>query len=98
MADFKRRVHELINTGKYLYSSGILPATSGNLSARLSDNLLAITVSGAHKGFLTESDIMLMNIRGESMDGRKSSAETLLHTYMHQRFSSVILIPRLGQI
>ena len=92
MTEFQQRAHELIYTGKQLYAAGILPATSGNLSARLSDNLLAITVSGAHKGFLTENDIMLINIHGESMDGRKSSAETLLHTSIYQRYSSVNVV------
>jgi len=95
MTEFQQLAHELINAGKQLYVAGILPATSGNLSARLSDDSIAITISGAHKGFLVENDIMPINIRGESLDGRKSSAETLLHTGIYQRYPSanVVLHP-----
>jgi len=95
MTEFQQLAHELINAGKQLYGAGILPATSGNLSARLSDDSIAITISGAHKGFLVENDIMPINIRGESLDGRKSSAETLLHTGIYQRYPSanVVLHP-----
>jgi len=92
MSEFQQRAHELINSGKQLYTAGMLPATSGNLSARLSDNSLAITISGAHKGFLTENDIMRVDINGASFDGRKSSAETLLHTYIYHRYPSVNVV------
>lgn len=95
MTEFQQRAYELIDAGKQLYAAGMLPATSGNLSARLSDNSLAITVSGAHKGFLTKNDIMSININGESLDGQKASAETLLHTSIYQRCASanVVLHP-----
>ena len=92
MSEFQQRAHELVNAGKQLYDAGMLPATSGNLSARLSDNSIAITISGAHKGFLTEDDIMRIDVKGGSLDGRKSSAETLLHTYIYQRYPSVNVV------
>jgi methionine salvage enolase-phosphatase E1 len=37
----------------------MVPATSGNFSARLPDNNMAITVSGRHKGRLTAAEIGL---------------------------------------
>jgi methylthioribulose-1-phosphate dehydratase len=63
-----------------------VPATSGNFSARLSDGTIAVTVSGKHKGHLQLDDIMLVDAEGQSLDGKKPSAETLLHTSIYRRF------------
>ena len=41
---------ELIEIGRELHSRGWLPASGGNLSARLEDGLILITASGSHKG------------------------------------------------
>jgi methylthioribulose-1-phosphate dehydratase len=68
--EFKVRATELIEAGRYIHSRGWVPATSGNLSARLSDGRIAITVSGKHKGELVLDDIMLINSEGCSLDGK----------------------------
>lgn len=95
MSDFQSCVQALISAGERLYASGMVPATSGNLSARLSDGNLAITVSGRHKGKLTEQDIMQVDAEGVSLDDRRSSAETLLHVHIYKRFAEaqVVLHP-----
>jgi len=90
--EFQQRSNELINAGKQLYTMGMVPATSGNFSARMSDGTIAITVSGRHKGKLTSADIMRINSEGESLDGRKSSAETLLHVQIYKRFSDAAVV------
>ena len=93
--DFQQQARALIDAGHALYACGMVPATSGNFSARLSDGTLAITVSGRHKGKLTESDIMRIDGKGNSLDGRRSSAETLLHTAIYERYpdANVVLHP-----
>ncbi|MCB1802860.1 MAG: methylthioribulose 1-phosphate dehydratase [Gammaproteobacteria bacterium] len=95
MSDFAARAEELVEAGRYLYAQGMVPATSGNFSARLSDDTLAVTVSGRHKGKLTVADIMRVDSDGNSLDGRRPSAETLLHTQIYNRFDDarVILHP-----
>lgn len=87
--EFYRKADELIAAGRFIDSKGWVPATSGNFSARLSDGNIAITVSGRHKGQLLRDDIMLINAKGESLDGKKPSAETLLHTSLYQRYPDV---------
>jgi methylthioribulose-1-phosphate dehydratase len=82
---FKSLTDELIAAGRYLHSQGSVPATSGNLSARLDEERIAITRSGCHKGFLSADDIMQADLRGQSLDGKKPSAETLLHTTLYAR-------------
>lgn len=87
--EFQKRAHELIDAGRYIHGRGWAPATSGNFSARLSDGRIAITVSGRHKGELTPDDIMLIDAEGHSLDGKKPSAETLLHTSIYRRYPNV---------
>ncbi|MDD4914256.1 MAG: methylthioribulose 1-phosphate dehydratase [Methylococcales bacterium] len=87
--EFYCKADELIAAGRFIDSKGWVPATSGNFSARLSDGNIAITVSGRHKGCLQREDIMVIGPDGRSLDGKKPSAETLLHTSLYQRFPLV---------
>ena len=95
MSDFLQRAEELVEAGRYLYGRDMVPATSGNFSARLSDGTFAVTVSGRHKGRLTAADIMRIDADGRSLDGRQPSAETGLHTQIYARFpqARVVLHP-----
>ena len=88
-SEFDERAAELIEAGRFLFSRGWAPATSGNLSARLADGRLALTVSGRHKGRLTAADILLADADGRSLDGRRPSAETALHLQIYRRFPEV---------
>jgi methylthioribulose-1-phosphate dehydratase len=87
--EFLSKADELIAAGRFIDSKGWVPATSGNFSAQLSDGNIAITVSGRHKGHLQREDIMLIDGHGQSLDGKKPSAETLLHTSLYRRFPHV---------
>ena len=93
--DFQQASRQLIEAGWQLYARGMVPATSGNFSARLVDGTIAVTVSGRHKGRLGEEDIMRVDSDGRSLDGRRPSAETLLHTALYRRYrnANVILHP-----
>ena len=95
MTEFEQRADELIEAGRQLYQMGMVPATSGNFSARLADDQLAITVSGRHKGKLSHDDIMTVDAAGNSLDGRRPSAETLLHVHIYKRYpgAQVVLHP-----
>lgn len=86
--EFARRTAELIAAGQRLYAQGMVPATSGNFSARLANGEIAITVSGRHKGRMRDEDIMRVDAGGRSLDGRRSSAETALHVQIYHRFPS----------
>jgi len=83
--DFADRAAELVAAGRELAARGWVPATSGNLSARLADGTIAITVSGRHKGRLTVDDLMVVDEQGRSLDGRTPSAEAGLHAQVYRR-------------
>jgi methylthioribulose-1-phosphate dehydratase len=91
-SEFQRLAAELIDAGHRLYAAGMVPATSGNFSARLANGDLALTVSGRHKGRLSDGDILLADPTGRSRDQRKPSAETALHVQIYRRF------PRAGAV
>ena len=84
--EFEARATELIDAGRFIHAQGWVPATSGNFSARLSDGSIAVTVSGKHKGGLVLDDIMRVDDEGHSLDGKKPSAETLLHVSIYRRY------------
>ncbi|SDW43699.1 methylthioribulose 1-phosphate dehydratase [Thiocapsa roseopersicina] len=87
---FKQRAAELIGVGHFCFSRGWLPATSGNLSARLDASRIAITVSGRHKGELDASGIMAMDVDGTILTaGCRPSAETELHLMLYRRDPSI---------
>lgn len=86
---FNTLAQQLVDAGRFIDQRGWVPATSGNFSARLPDGQIAITVSGRHKGRLTIEDIMPIDANGRSLDGRRASAETLLHTAIYRRYPQI---------
>ncbi len=87
--NFQTIAAQLIEAGRALHALGMVPATSGNFSALLDDGNIAITVSGRHKGKLSENDIMLLRPDGTALDERRPSAETGLHLQLYRRFPEV---------
>jgi methylthioribulose-1-phosphate dehydratase len=75
--------------GRRLDARGLAAATSGNYSSRVSDDRIAITASGSHKGHLGEADVMLVDCEGRSLDHRKPSAETPLHVQLYRLYEQV---------
>lgn len=86
--EFLARSAELGAVGRFFHARNWAPATSGNYSARVDEQNIAVTVSGTHKGELTGQEIMVVNPDGERVAsfhlGQRSSAETLLHTSVYQ--------------
>lgn len=75
---------QIIEAGRFLYGRGWSPATSSNYSTRLAADQALLTVSGKHKGQLTENDVLATDLAGNSLEpGKKPSAETLLHTQLY---------------
>lgn len=84
MSDFAAAARAIVAAGQRLDARGLAPATAGNYSLRLGDGTLAITVSGAHKGRLTADEVMRVGGDGTPLDGKKPSAETLLHCLVYE--------------
>ena len=84
MTDLNQLKQDVINIGQWVDSHNWCPATSGNLSARIDDQRILITVSGNAKGSLTEQDLMEVDSQGNPYNSEKRpSAETLLHALIY---------------
>jgi methylthioribulose-1-phosphate dehydratase len=81
---YHEAIAKLLDAGRRLDARGWVAATGGNLSCRLDDGSVAITVSGRHKGDLVAADIMRVDMDGGALDGKKPSAETTLHTGLYR--------------
>ena len=86
---FPEAQRAIVAVGRWLDAKGWAPATSGNYSMRLADGSIAVTVSGKHKGRLTEADVMRVDMAGASLDGQRPSAETALHLALYRQFPEV---------
>lgn len=81
---------QIIQAGQFLYARGWSPATSSNYSARLCADQVLLTVSGKHKGQLTEGDILATDLQAQSLEAnKKPSAEALLHTQLYNWQSTI---------
>lgn len=80
---FCQVTEDIISAGRYMDTRGWVPATSGNFSARVDAEHIAITVSSIYKGCLQTKDIMLIDNQGNALDDQQPSAETLLHTALY---------------
>jgi len=76
----------ILEMGKRLYAKGLIVGTEGNISLRLKPNRFFITRSGAHKGFLKTSDVLIMDGNGNKMEGKgEVSSEKKFHLLIYHK-------------
>lgn len=66
-----------------------VPATSGNLSARIDENTALMTISGSHLGHLQNTNFMPVNLQNEPQGPGRPSAETGLHTMLYRQDANI---------
>jgi L-fuculose-phosphate aldolase len=70
---------ELVEIAKRLYERNMNAALGGNVSIRLGDEI-AITPAGINKGFMTEDDVVVVDMNGTKLRGNgKPSSEGKMH-------------------
>ena len=76
---------ELIEYGKRAGVKNFTPGYSGNLSARYKDKIL-ITSSGSANGYLSEDELVLIDFKGNLVEGKKKpSSEKMLHIEFYKQ-------------
>ncbi|MBU2530836.1 MAG: class II aldolase/adducin family protein [Elusimicrobia bacterium] len=78
--------NQIVNIGIRLYALGFVPATDGNISARLSSDTFLITPSGMPKGNINPYDITKMTMSGQVISGKKPSTEYNLHATIYKEW------------
>ncbi|CAA0091396.1 Methylthioribulose-1-phosphate dehydratase [Zhongshania aliphaticivorans] len=86
---FYQQAIALAAAGEELYQRGWVPATSGNFSTRLDASSAIVTASGKHKGRLSPTDFIAVDLNAQPISEGKPSAETELHTRLYQRFPNI---------
>lgn len=74
----------ILHVCKMLHAKNYLAAADGNVSYRLDDEHIFITPSGRPKAFIHESDIAVINLRGEILSGTPS-AERVMHLAIYRK-------------
>src|SRR4051812_34725325 len=68
-----------------MISSGLVTGTSGNVSARTPDGDVLITPSGLDYALLDPEDVVLVNLKGQVLEGSlEPSSETPMHTGIYR--------------
>jgi L-fuculose-phosphate aldolase len=77
--------HEIVRIGRLLYERGLIVARDGNISARLGDELIITTPSGACKGMLESEELVIVDLEGQAQgDDRRPSSELQMHLAVYQ--------------
>ncbi len=69
---------QIVEICERLHARNMLAGADGNISFRISDDQILITPSGVAKAFMDPDQMAVMNIKGETVDGKPSS-EKLMH-------------------
>ena len=70
----------LLRFGRMCHDRSLLVAMDGNLSVRLSDDLLLCTRAGCHKGLLEDEDLVIVDLEGRKRRGRgEPTSEMAMH-------------------
>jgi L-fuculose-phosphate aldolase len=74
---------QILEVCRLLHEKNFLAAADGNVSYRISEDQILITPAGRHKGFLSPSDLALINLKNEILHGEPSS-ERLMHLAVYR--------------
>jgi L-fuculose-phosphate aldolase len=81
-------ISQLIDVCHRLYARGMVTATDGNISVRLSNGNILATRSGINKGMVTEADFVQVRLDGSQVGGSgKPSTEIAMHLFIYRQRS-----------
>lgn len=78
--------NEIISTGRLLWDKDLVTGLNGNISARVDRERILLTATKTCLGRLKESDVLLMTLDGEVLEGGQVSSERLIHTEIYKNF------------
>jgi len=86
MKEYKSERREVACFMKRLYRQGLTTTSGGNISMRISDDLIAITPSATDKGRMKWKEVGLMSIFGENLIPElKPSIESEMHLSVYRK-------------
>jgi L-fuculose-phosphate aldolase len=80
----------IIDIGRRMYERGFVASNDGNISVRISENLILITPTGVSKGEMTPDMLVLLDLDGNIIEGsRRVSSETAMHLRLYRENSAI---------
>jgi L-fuculose-phosphate aldolase len=90
MIDTDQIRKDIIEAGKRLWTRSMIAANDGNISVKVDEGRILSTTAGVSKGFMTEDNIVLLDLDGNSLEkGKKPSSEILMHLEIYRRRSEI---------
>jgi L-fuculose-phosphate aldolase len=76
---------QLVRFSRWIHRLGYTPGTAGNLSVRLSDDLILATPTGCSKALLRASDMVIIDNNGNQLSGsRRVTSEIGMHLTVYR--------------
>ena len=76
---------QLVRFGRWIHRLGYTPGTAGNLSVRLSNDLILATPTGCSKALLRAADIVIIDNDGNQLSGsRRVTSEIGMHLTVYR--------------
>ncbi len=77
--------HQIMVICRQLYEKGLLAGADGNLSVKFGTDRILTTPTGAHKGFLTEEELVITDLSGNVIEGTgRPSSELAMHVAIYE--------------
>jgi L-fuculose-phosphate aldolase len=90
---YKSERKEVAHFMRRLYKHGLTTTSGGNISLRLSEDLILITPSATDKGRMKWKEVGIINIFGENLTPHlKPSIETAMHLSIYKKKKEVLAI------
>jgi L-fuculose-phosphate aldolase len=76
---------DIIQVGKLIYDKGWVAANDGNISVRLDAERVLCTPTATSKGLMTADDLIICDMQGNQLEGRKKrTSELAMHLLVYR--------------
>lgn len=80
--EVKKQICEI---GQRIYNKGFVAANDGNITVKVSDNVIFATPTGVSKGYMTPDMLIKVDMQGNVIDGKlKPSSELKMHLRVYK--------------
>ena len=84
---------DIVEAGRRMYMRSFVSGIDGNLSARISDDVIVTTPSGVSKGFLTEDMLVKLDLGGNVLQGTlRPSSEIKMHIAIYKKSPEILAV------
>jgi L-fuculose-phosphate aldolase len=88
--NYKKERREVASFMKRLYKKGLTTTSGGNISFRVSDDIILLTPSATDKGKMKWKEIGIMSLIGENLTpGLKPSMESEMHLSIYRKMRDI---------